>query len=77
MSVRRFAAYFLAVSAVSTIAFASSFMGQTPAPGAGQSADLDAPAPDQPDQVERLLQAVQSRSRHKHAGKPFQVALAQ
>jgi len=78
MSLRRFVAYFFAVSAVSTVAFASSLMGQAPPPesaqSAGVNAGMDAAAPDQ---ANRLYRAMQGRPRHKPAAKTAQVALAQ
>ena len=72
MSVRRFVAYFLALSAGSTVAFASTLMGQPAPPEAALAGAMSEPAPEQ---TTRLLQAMRRHPRRKPAAKIAQVAL--
>lgn len=76
MSVRRFLAYFLAVTAGSTVVFAS-FLS---APGKiAEEMALQAAREDIPPSPEgaRMLQYLRERPRHRTAAKPPQIALAE
>ena len=76
MSVRRFAAYFLAVTAGSTVAFAS-FLS---APGAAspEASSLEAAAETSPTpEMSLVLQRLREQQRRKLAAKHSQIALAE
>ncbi len=72
MSMRRFVAYFLAVSAGSTVVFASTLMGR-PAPT--EATATEALSASSLEQSARLSPALRNQSRHKPAAKIAQVAL--
>ena len=87
MSIRRFAAYFFAIAAGSTVAFASSLMGQpAPADAAMTGAAMtekgmiltptDAGLDVLPPATVRMFQQHWDRSRHKSAPEIAQIALA-
>jgi invasion protein IalB len=77
MSIRRFAAYFFAISAGSTVAFASTLMGQ-PAPAEATEAEtLSASSAEHAEHTVWLFPTPPGQSRHRPAAKITQVALGE